>query len=451
MMRYGRMKLRWAWLPEPPLWLMASTGSFLLAVAGLPALVRRYLAGAVMNIYYVAAIWMGMALLASFVSIRISVPAALVEIVVGALAGNIPGLREHVTSTDVVVFLASVGSLVLTFLAGTEIDPVSLRSHWKASLSIGFVSFALPFLAAFGFCGLVLGWNLHAAEIGGVALSTTSVAVVYAVMVETGLNRHDLGKLILAACFITDLGTVLALGGLFASYGWLLVVFVAVCVITLLVLPRLLRLAIRLLGHRVSEPEIKLLLVVVFGLGGLATQAGSEAVLPAYVAGLVVAGVFLHDRVLMDRLRSIAFALLTPFFFLRAGTLISARALIGGAGVIGLLLLVKLVAKMIGVWPVAAAFKLPRRERTYTTLLMATGLTFGSIAALFGLTHHLIDKTQYTELVTVVILSALVPTLIAQQLFRPAVLDIDEEEALGEEDMSVIHHQTGARRHPPAE
>src|ERR1700740_1427254 len=106
------------------------------------------------------------------------------------------------------------------------------------------------------FCRLVLGWHLHAAEIGGIALSTTSVAVVYAVMVETGLNRHELGKLILAACFITDLGTGLALGGLFASYGWLLVVFVAVSVGTLLVLPRLLRLAITYFGHRVSEPEI---------------------------------------------------------------------------------------------------------------------------------------------------------------------------------------------------
>ena len=394
-----------------------------------------------MNIYYVAAIWLGMALLASVISIRIAVPAALVEIVVGALAGNIPGIQQHVTQTGVVMFLASAGSLVLTFLAGAEIDPVSLHGHWKASLSIGLISFALPFLAAFGFCALVLGWQLHAAEIGGIALSTTSVAVVYAVMVETGLNRHDLGKLILAACFITDLGTVLALGGLFATYGWLLIIFIVVSAVTIFLLPRLLRLAIKHFGHRVSEPEIKLLLVVLLGLGGLATQAGSEAVLPAYVAGLVVAGVFLHDRVLMDRLRSIAFALLTPFFFLRAGTLISAPALISGAGVIAVLLLVKLAAKMTGVWPVAAVFKLPRRERTYTTLLMATGLTFGSIAALFGLTHHLIDKAQYTELVTVVILSAFVPTLIAQQLFRPTILDTAEEEALGEEDLTIIHHR----------
>lgn len=392
-----------------------------------------------MNIYYVAAIWLAMALLASVASIKLAVPAALAEIVVGALAGNIPGIEQHVTQTDVVTFLASAGSLVLTFLAGAEIDPVSLRGHWKASLSIGAVSFALPFAAAFGFCGLVLGWHLHAAEIGGIALSTTSVAVVYAVMVETGLNRKELGKLILAACFITDLGTVLALGGLFATYGWLLAVFAAVTAASLMLLPRLLRLAIRLLGHRVSEPEIKLMLVVLFGLGGLATSAGSEAVLPAYIAGLVVAGVFLHDRVLMDRLRSIAFAVLTPFFFLRAGTLISAPALVTGAAAISVLLLVKLASKLAGVWPTAAAFGLPARERAYTTLLMATGLTFGSIAALFGLTHNLITKTQYTELVTVVLLSAFVPTLIAQQLFRPSTLDPEQEEALGEEDLSVMH------------
>jgi len=207
------------------------------------------------NLYYVVAIWMAMALAASLISIRIAIPVALVEIVVGAVAGNIPGLKEHVIQTPYTTFLASVGSVLLTFLAGAEIDPVSLRRHWKASLSIGFVSFLLPFCAALAFCYWALGWHLHAAEIGGVALSTTSVAVVYAVLVETGLNRHDIGKLILAACFVTDLGTVLALGGLFAQYGWLLAVFAVVTVVALAALPRLIRALIRWAGHRVSEPR----------------------------------------------------------------------------------------------------------------------------------------------------------------------------------------------------
>src|ERR1017187_5594399 len=306
-----------------------------------------------MNVYYVLAIWIAMALLASFISIRIGVSVALIEILVGAIFGNIPGIQEHVQQTDYTTLLAGVGSILLTFLAGAEIDPVSLRRHWRASLSIGLASLAPP--------------TLPASEIAGIALSTTSVAVVYAVMVETGLNREDIGKLILAACFVTDLGTVLALGGLFANFGWLLLLFVVVTVIALFFLPRILRWTIANIGHRMSEPEVKVIFVVLLALGGLATAAGSEAVLPAYVAGLVVAGVFMHDRVVLDRIRTIAFALLTPFFFLRAGTLISASALITVAGVIGTLFGVKIVTKFLGVWPMSTAFHLPKRERMYTT------------------------------------------------------------------------------------
>jgi Kef-type K+ transport system membrane component KefB len=371
------------------------------------------------NTYWIAAVWMGMALLASLVSIRIGLSVALVEIVVGAVVGNIPGSGHLVQQTAFTTFLATLGSAVLTFLAGAEIDPASLRKHWRASLGIGVVSFAAPFVGALAFARLVLGWDLHAAEIAGVALSTTSVAVVYAVMIESGLNRTDLGKLILAACFVTDLGTVLALGALFASVNWLLAVFIVVTAVAMWFMPAMTRLVLRTVGGRVSEPEIKFLFLVLFALGGLATSANSEAVLPAYLIGLVVAGVFLRDRVIVDRLRTIAFALLTPFFFLRAGLLISFPALLGGAGVIAALFGVKMVAKVVAVWPAAAGFGMPVRERTYTTLLMATGLTFGSIAALYGLTNHLISQAQYSELVTVVILSAFVPTLVAQQFFHP--------------------------------
>jgi Kef-type K+ transport system membrane component KefB len=397
-----------------------------------------------MNIYWVAFVWIAMALGASLISIRLGISVALIEIFVGAVVGNLPHGEQVVQQTEFTTFLASVGSLMLTFLAGAEIDPVSLRRHWRASLAIGFVSFVLPFLGAFGFCYYVLEWSLHAAEIGGVALSTTSVAVVYAVMVETGLNREDLGKLILAACFVTDLGTVLALGGLFASFGAMLLVFVAITAAVLVTLPKATRFVIERVGHRVSEPEIKFLLLVLFGLGALAVEAGSEAVLPAYIAGLVIAGIFLNDRILIDRMRSICFALLTPFFFLRAGSLISAPALVSGAGVIAALLGVKLVAKAIGVWPTARAFRIASRERTYLTLLMSTGLTFGSIAALFGLSHQLITPQQYSELVTVVILSAFVPTIVAQRFFTPKVIDRDEEEALGAEDATTIRPQASA-------
>lgn len=116
------------------------------------------------NIYLVAAVWVTLALVAALVSIRTGASVALVEILVGAVVGNIWSLAPHVEQMEFTTFLASIGSLVLTFLAGAEIDPVSLRRHWKASLSIGFVSFLLPFISALLFTYLVLGWELQAAE-----------------------------------------------------------------------------------------------------------------------------------------------------------------------------------------------------------------------------------------------------------------------------------------------
>jgi Kef-type K+ transport system membrane component KefB len=173
-------------------------------------------------------------------------------------------------------------------------------------------------------------------------------------------------------------------------------------------------------AKRVSEPEVKFILLVLFFLGGLATTAKSEAVLPAYLIGLVVAGVFLRDKTLVNRMRSIAFAMFTPFYFLKAGLYVSLSVLWSALGVILILLIIKIATKMIGVWPSSRMFNMRTREANYTTLLMATGLTFGTISALFGLNNRIIDQTQYTILVTVVILSAVIPTIIAQQFFQPS-------------------------------
>ena len=368
-----------------------------------------------MDAFLVAALWMGLALLASLVSIRVGISVALIEIALGVIGGNLLGLH----TTPWIDFLAAFGAVLLTFLAGTEIDPGSLRRHLRASLAIGAISFAVPFAAAFAVAYLVLGWSLPAAQIAGLALSTTSVAVVYAVMIESGLARQELGKLILAACFVTDLGTVLFLGLLFADVSPLLLAFAVATGIGMLLMPRLTRLLVSRIPGRVSEPEIKFLFLVLLLLGGLAQVAGSEAVLPAYLLGLAVAGVFVADRVLVNRMRATAFSLLTPFYFLKAGSLVSLPSIAAGAGLITLFLAVKVGAKVIGVWPTARAFGLPTRDANYSTLLMSTGLTFGTIAALYGLTNGYVDQATYSILVTVVILSAVVPTLIATRFFEP--------------------------------
>src|SRR6266702_463702 len=394
------------------------------------------------NIWFIASIWMGLALIASLISIRIGISVALVEILVGVVAGNLAGGLEggtlhvgiagagasaghvhHVLqSTEWTNFLALLGSGVLTFLAGAEIDPVSLKANWRASVLIGVLSFAIPFAVVWFVAQFFFGWSLHQAQIAGIALSTTSVAVIYAVMIEGGLSDTPMGKMILAACFITDFGTVLALGTLFANFnGWLVLFIVTMCVV-LWFMPGWTQSIIDRLGAtRVSEPEVKFIFLILFFLGGLATSAKSEAVLPAYLIGLSVAGVFVRDKALVHRMRSIAFAVFTPFYFIKAGLYVSLPALWSGMGIIAVFLILKMATKVVGVFPLARMHWMNKREASYTTLLMATGLTFGTISALFGLQNHLIDQRQYSILVTVVILSAFVPTLIAQKFFQPSL------------------------------
>jgi len=394
------------------------------------------------NVWFIACIWMGLALVASLISIRTGISVTLVEILIGLAAGNMAvgfeggtlqvglataqstgGQLHHVLqSTEWTNFLALLGSGVLTFLAGAEIDPQSLKTNWRASLFIGVLSFAVPFGVVWFFAQYFFGWALHEAQIAGIALSTTSVAVVYAVMIEGGFSDTAMGKMILAACFITDLGTVLALGTLFATYNLALLVFVIVTLIALWFMPKWTQSIITRFGAtRVSEPEVKFIFFVLFFLGGLATAAKSEAVLPAYLIGLVVAGVFLRDKTLVHRMRSIAFAVFTPFYFIKAGLYVSLPVLWTGLLLIGAFLILKMATKIVGVFPLARMHWMNKREASYTTLLMATGLTFGTISALFGLQNHLIDQRQYSILVTVVILSAFVPTLIAQKFFQPSV------------------------------
>ncbi|MFM8552646.1 MAG: cation:proton antiporter, partial [Nitrospiraceae bacterium] len=316
-------------------------------------------------------------------------------------------------------FLAAFGSVLLTFLAGTELDANVLRGKWRETLGIGFASFAAPFLCAMAYAYWVAGWSLPASEIAGISLSTTSVAVIYAVMLERGYNRTELGKIILAACFITDLGTVVTLGLLFARYDWWLLTFVLVMAVSLWRLPAIASWFMASVRSRTGHPETKFLLVVLFGLGALASAAQSEAVLPAYLIGMVLAPLFLADPGLGDRLRMLTFSVLTPMYFLKAGALVSWRAVAASVALIAVFLAVKMGAKFLGVWPLARGFRFSVRRATYTTLLMATGLTFGTISALYGLDHGLIDQAQYAVLVTVVILSAIVPTVIAERWFDP--------------------------------
>jgi Kef-type K+ transport system membrane component KefB len=375
------------------------------------------------QVWLASALWLGLALLASIISIRIAISVALIEILVGVAAGNTIGLPLN----EWVNFLAGFGAILLTFLAGTEIDARVVRKHFRSSMSIGVMGFFAPYLGVLFYAHVLIHWPWDEAQIAAISLSTTSVAVVYAVMVETGFNRTEIGKIILAACFVNDLGTVLALGVVFAHYDWKLLCFGAATAAALWMLPKFAPWFFQSVGHRVSEPETKFVAVILLGLGGLSSLVGSEAVLPAYLVGMALAPAFMADRELPHRMRIIAFTILTPFYFLKAGSLVDYRAVVESVGLVAVFLAIKMATKFAGILPLTRALSFDRRDGLYITLLMSTGLTFGTISALFGLTNHIIDQRQYTILVTAVIGSAVVPTLIAQRWFQPSAAPMDEE------------------------
>jgi Kef-type K+ transport system membrane component KefB len=375
------------------------------------------------HIFIIAALWLGLAVVSAVIAHHLRISVALVEICVGVIVAGVAGLFGKVDSLgsneEWLRFLASSGAVLLTFLAGAELEPQVMRTKLKEVTVVGLVGFFAPFLGCTGIAYYVLHWNLQASLLCGIALSTTSMAVVYAVMLETGLNKTEFGKGVLGSCFINDLGTVIALGLLFAPFTYKTAIFVVVTVFVLVILPFTSRWLTRIYGHRTAAIRTKWVILVLFGLGALAFWSGSEAVLPAYLVGMVLAEFSNGFAFWPRRLRTLTIGFLTPFYFIRAGTFVSVSALIATPIVFLLLLGGKVLSKIFGLYPIIGRFRRQRKERWYYTLLMSTGLTFGTISALYGLSHNIVTQQQYSFLVAVVIASAVVPTLIAGLAFLP--------------------------------
>ena len=373
--------------------------------------------------FFIASIWLGLAVVSAIIAFHLRISIALIEICVGVAAGAIAALvgRSESLGSNLewLRFLASTGAVMLTFLAGAELDPSIMRAKVKEVSVVGIVGFLAPFLGCAAIAHFCVGWSVKASLLCGVALSTTSMAVVYAVMVETGFNKTEFGKGILGACFINDLGTVIALGILFAPFTYKTLVFISATVLFLALLPSLTRRVSRGYAYRTAAIRTKWIIFILFGLGALALWSGSEAVLPAYLVGMVLARIANEDAHWVRRLRTLTVGLLTPFYFLRAGTLVSLPALISAPIVFVVLLGAKVLSKIFGLYPVIGLFIKNYHERWYYTLMMSTGLTFGTISALYGFSHGIVSQKQYSFLVATVIASAVVPTVIAGIAFLP--------------------------------
>jgi glutathione-regulated potassium-efflux system ancillary protein KefC len=406
------------------------------------------------SIDVLAALWLSLALVATLISNWLRMANALSEVVVGIVAqlilAAVIGSAALGTNESWVRFLSDAGMVALTFLAGTDLDPAIFKLRWKEVSAVGLAGLLFPFFGCTAATHYLLGWDVMPSWLAGVAMATSSVAVIYAVLMEFGFNATDFGKTMLAACFVTDLGSAVILGTIFARFTTKTVIFLGVCAIVFVVVALLTPRLFERFRDQPGEFETKFLLVCLLGMGALAIWADSEAVLPSYVLGMLLAGTVGKDHALVRRLRTLTFGLLTPFYFIRVGSFVSIPAVIAAPTAFVFFLLAKVIAKFAGIFPAMKFFGAANNEAIYTSLLMSTGLTFGTIASLFGFTHKIIDVNQYSALVAAVIASAVVPTLIANAFFLPrpplpaAVALAPSEEQAGPILSRILHANDGS-------
>ncbi|OGS34952.1 MAG: potassium transporter [Elusimicrobia bacterium RIFOXYC2_FULL_34_12] len=360
----------------------------------------------------------------SLISLRIGISVAIIEILAGVLIGNI-----GVKTQDWMLYLSGFGGIVLTFLAGAEINAVLMKQRFKESILIGFFSFAAPFAGGFLFARYILVWNVIPSLLAATALSETSIAVVYSVLMETGLSDTVTGKMLFSCTFITNMFTALSLSFLFTKPTLYTAAFYAVSFVVIMLVNRYSGYFIRhpKIFNKVIEPEIKFIFFILFIFIYFAKIGVGQAVLPAFIFGMFMSKHFHSYRktkVIKNRLKTIAYAVITPLFFIVGGMKIELPVIISSIGIFLGFFVVKQVSKFIGVYFFAKKY-IPNGSM-YTTLLMSTGLTFGLIALVFGLQSGIIDSSKYSLLTGVLILSCVIPTFIAQKWFMP----IEEEDII---------------------
>ena len=378
------------------------------------------------QIYLIAAFWLLAAVISTIIANRLKISIALMEIIVGILIGflafKLNYTEKLALNEEWLKFVTGLGAIMLTFLSGTELNPSVMKKKFKEVTIIGLIGFLAPFIGCSLIAYYLIGWDLKASLLVGIALSTTSMAVVYAVMIEYGFNKTEYGKGILGACFVNDLGTVIGLGLIFSPFTYKTLIFIAVTIVIVLILPDITKYLIKHFAYKTAAIRTKWILFILLSMGVLAIWSGSEPVLPAYVIGMVLSRTVEKDNFFIKRLRTMTVGFLTPLYFLRAGAFVSLPIIITAPLIFIILFVGKLLSKIFGLYPVIKNYRKHKKEKWYYTLLMSTGLTFGTISALYGLSNNIITQQQYSYIVGVVIASAVIPTIIANKYFLPSHL-----------------------------
>ena len=355
--------------------------------------------------------------LAAALAFELNVSSAILEIGAGILLGVWLG---DLASLGWLHFLANLGMLGLMFMAGFEVDVDRLRDTWKASIAIGVSSLAMPLAGVFLVAYYGLDLSPLAAGLVAVALSTTSLALVFHALKERGLLRRQLGQTVLAAASVVDVLSMVILALMLGEVGWGTAIFLLVVIPTLFGLPRVGRWIFRRYRHSLVELELRFVLVLLVSLGFMAEEVGGiHPAVVAFALGLVLSEVVdAHDEV-EEKLKGIVFSFFAPIFFLHAGTQFRPGLLsMDSLWIAALLFAVACALKFVGTaLPARRLLALPGR---FVGLLFNYRLSFGIIAATVGLNMGVLSEQLYAIVLLVVLASAGLPVIFLRD--RPTEL-----------------------------
>lgn len=346
---------------------------------------------------------------AGIIGIKTRISSSIFEVAAGLVLANALG----VGIAPWLDFLGTFGGLILTFLAGAEVEFVLLRKQAKESFGIGTMAFAAPLIGIVGVLTVFTDWTWQARVAGGLALTTTSVAVVYAVLAEYELIKTPTARTIIAVTFVNDILTLIGINFIQTTFDLATIAFVGVLIALVPIVPRLLRRVVAGFGKRAVEIELRFILAILLAISFFADYASLHSVFGAFVLGLIFANSIQEHQDILSKMRTVTFTLLAPAFFIRAGMLIALPAVVANIGLVFGLLGTKLASKFVGVYGLAKKW-IPEAPM-FSTMLFSTGLTVGTITATLGHQLGYLSDVQFSVVITVVILSAVVPTLIAKR------------------------------------
>ena len=362
------------------------------------------------------------------------IPSVVVELLAGIVVG--PSVLGWVKVDKPIEVLAVVGLAFLLFLAGLEIDLMALRGDL---LRLPLIGFGVTLVIGFG-AGLVLkgvGW-IDDPLFLAIALAATSLGLVVPVMKDAGQVERPLGRFTIAGATIADFGAVILLALLFSeskggaasrfiSFG-LFVAVVAAVAFALLRAGRSVRLDslfVRL-QDTTAQIRVRVAVALVIGFAALASRAGLEVILGAFLAGAVLG---LVDRDVMThphfriKLDAIGYGFVIPVFFVTSGLRFDLDALTRQPSALArvpIFVLALLAAR--GLPALAYRRHLGTRSTVAAALLQATSLPFIVTATGIGVSIGAIDAVTSAALVAAGLVSVVVFPPVAISLLRSETL-----------------------------